>query len=154
MRKSLFAIAALLAAEAAIACVCIPVTTPEQKKEFAQRIATEAAAVAEVEQVEAMDQQAMRGETYRVLKLHVGTAPARFTLAREFSRGPTGEVQMGMTSCDTIPPPGERTLVVLYPSDSPGSYTFGGTCDHLFVNSPGAIDLIRAEANGAAGERG
>jgi hypothetical protein len=131
-------------------------TTPEEKREFAKHIATEAAAVAEVELAQPMDQQAMRGEIYRVHKVHVGKAPDRFTLAREFSSGPTGEVEMGMTSCDTIPPPGKRTLVVLYPSDSADSFTFGGTCDQIFVESPGALDLIRQQAASLvkAAERG
>ena len=60
------------------------------------------------------------------------------------------------TSCDVVPPPGKPTLVVLYPSDTAGAYRIGGTCDHLFVNSPGAIDLIGEEARKLErpGERG
>ena len=154
MRTAAFAIAAIFAAEAAIACVCIAPQTVAEKREMAARIASEAAAVAEIEQVEPMDSQAMRAELYRVHKVHVGKAPREFRLKREFERGGDGGVTMTMTSCDVIPPPGERTTVVLYASSTPGAYRIGGTCDHLFITSPGAVELVREAARGSSGERG
>lgn len=164
MHKIAIAIAAMVAAEgAAMACVCVPVTDEEQKREFARQIASEAVAVAEIVQVEPMDQQAMRPELYRVLRVHIGEAPESFRLAREMERGPGGEVVTMATSCDVTPGPGERTLVALYAPGTSGSdagcsplphdptatakrLAIGGTCDHLFLQSEGAIDLVREEA--------
>ena len=154
MRIAAGTIAAIFAAEAAIACVCIGPQSPAEQRETAARIAAEAAAVAEIEQIEPMDSQAMRAELYRVHKVYAGKAPAQFRLGREFERGADGGVMMTMTSCDVIPPPGERTIVVLYASSTPGAYRIGGTCDHLFINSPGAVELVREAARAASGERG
>ena len=164
MHKVAIAIAALVAAEgAAMACVCVPVTDEEHRRQFARQIATEALAVAEVVQVEPMDQEAMRPELYRVLRVHMGEAPESFRLARQMERGPGGEVVTLVTSCDVTPGPGERTLVALYPpgASAPDAgcssvprddaaaarrLAIGGTCDHLFLQSEGALDLIRQEA--------
>jgi len=140
-------IAVTFAAEAALACVCIEPSSPEERKEIAARVASSAAAVAEVELIEDMDSAAKRAELYRVHKVHFGKAPAQFRLARHF-----GDGGIVMSSCDVIPPRGERALVVLYPSNRAGTYAIGGTCDHLFVNSSGAVELILAEAG--RGERG
>jgi hypothetical protein len=146
-------IAGLLAtATPALACVCSPPESAAEKREIAGRIAKDAVAIVDVEQVAGMDWEAMRGETYRVVKTHVGAAPRTFELAREFSRGPDGKVQMGMTSCDEVPPPERRTTVVLYSTDLPGKFRTGGTCDHLFVNTPGGIQAVRAALS--AVERG
>jgi hypothetical protein len=61
---------------------------------------------------------------------------------------------LAVSSCDEIPPPGKRTIVVLYATETPGKFRFGGTCDQYFINEvPGAINLIRA-ALGARVERG
>ena len=146
MRNYLFAVVLVAAASPAIACVCVGPLTAEQQLEAAQRIAEQAAAVADVELATPMDQAAMRGETYRILQVHVGNAPAQFELDRGFSRGPSGDVQTVMTSCDIIPPAGERTTVILYSTSMPGRYRIGGTCDHLFITSPGAVDLVREAA--------
>ena len=154
MRTAAAAIAALFAAEAAIACVCIAPQTPAEQRETAARIASEAAAVAEIEQIGPLDSQAMQAELYRVHKVHAGKAPSEFRLDREFERGADGGVMMTMTSCDVIPPPGERTIVVLYASSTPGAYRIGGTCDNLFINSPGAVELVRDAQRSGAGERG
>ncbi|HET7708761.1 MAG TPA: hypothetical protein VFK50_04400 [Sphingomicrobium sp.] len=143
----------LAAASPALACVCSPPETDAQKSEIAERIARTSVAVADVEQESGMDWESMRGETYRVVKIHVGEAPARFELARSFSRGPDGKVQMGMTSCDEIPPPGRPTTVILYSTDMPGKLRIGGTCDHMFVNMPGGIEAVRAAVR-QSGERG
>ena len=156
MRTMFLPLALLGVAGPALACVCMEPTTAEEKREIAARIAAEAVAVVDVEQVAAMDQRAMRGETYRVLAVHVGKAPAQFEMARGFERASDGQTVMVMTSCDTIPPPGTRTTAVLYAGDRPGRFRFGGTCEHLFVNLPGGIDLIRAELarRGGKAERG
>jgi hypothetical protein len=152
--RYLILIAGLLAAASpALACVCSPPETEAQKSEIAERIARTAIAIVDVEQESGMDWESMRGETYRVVKTHAGAAPQTFELVRNFSRGPDGKVQMGMTSCDEVPPPDRRTTVVLYSTDQPGKFRIGGTCDHLFVNTPGGIDAVRA-ALGGGGERG
>jgi hypothetical protein len=151
------AAAALLAFHgAALACVCVAPLSPAEQRETARRIAQQAAAVAEIELVEPMDYEAMRAELYRVVKVHVGQAPEQFRLGREFTRTATGEVQMTMTSCDVVPPAEERATVVLYGSPNSRTMGIGGTCDHMFINSPGAVDLVRQEAQklGEDGERG
>ena len=155
MRITAFAIAALLAAETALACVCLPVDDPEQRREAAQRILSESSAIAVVEQVQPTDDDSTQPELYSVLKVHSGSVPSTFRLAQQIERTPTGNIVIA-TSCDVVPPPGEPTLVVLYPSDTAGAYRIGGTCDHLFVNSPGAVDLIREQAGKLErpGERG
>ena len=151
MRIAMFAIGMLLAGEAALACVCTGPQTEAERLETARRIASEAAAVAEVEQIEAIDPGARQPELYRVRNLYVGSAPAQFRLAREF--GPAGEIMM--TSCDVVPPAGEPRVVVLYASDKAGQYRIGGTCDDLFITSPGAVDLVRQQAGAVeGGERG
>ena len=167
MRSFIVAIAAIAAWQgSALACSCIPLEGADQRREAAQRIARDAAAVAEIELIEPMDQEAMRPELYRVLTVHVGTAAATFRLARDFERSPDGQVYLMMTSCDVAPARGERALVVLHPrtgdsarsrsscpdptkdkpASSEDSFKIGGTCTHMFVNSPGALDLIREEA--------
>lgn len=146
MRLLALGLGLLLTAAPAIACVCIEPATPEQKREIAARIADQAVAVVDVELAEPMDQRSMRGEKYRVLAVHWGNAPALFELERGFSRGSGGEVQIVMTSCDVVPPSGERTTVVLFATSSPHRFRIGGTCDHLFVNTGDAIELIRKEA--------
>ena len=146
MRLFAFASATLLAAAPALACVCIDPASPEQKREVAARIAAQAIAVADVELASPMDHAAARGETYRVLQVHFGRAAERFELDRSFTRDPDGQMQMMMTSCDVVPQGNQPTTVVLYAAPSQGRLRIGGTCDHLFVNSPGAIQLIRAEA--------
>ena len=164
MHRIAIGIAAMVAAEgAAMACVCVPFTEDEQRRQFARQIASEAVAVAEVVQVEPMNQEAMRPELYRVLRVHVGEAPESFRLARQMERGAGGEVITMATSCDVVPGPGERTIVALYargdsastencstlPHDDTAaakSLAIGGTCDHLFLQSEGAVDLIREEA--------
>lgn len=153
MRPSILIAGLLATVTPALACVCSPPETDAQKREIADRIAWTSTAIVDVEQQSGMDWAAMRGETYRVVKIHVGAAPQTFELARQFSRGPDGKVQMGMTSCDEVPPPDRRTTVVLYSADQPGKFRIGGTCDHLFVNLPGGIDAVRA-ALGRSGERG
>ena len=155
MRKLALAFAMLFAGETAIACVCIASLSPEMRVDNAQRIAAEASAVALVEEVAPSGEDEPGAERYRVLKLHVGEAPATFRLARQIERTPTGNIVLA-TSCDVVPPPGKPTLVVLYPSDTAGAYRIGGTCDHLFVNSPGAVDLIREQGGmlERPGERG
>lgn len=127
MKKWVLAVAFLFAAEAALACVCIPLT-PELRRETAGRIASEAAAVAEIERID------QRSDTYGVLKLHVGQVPAQFGLAEQ-------EV---ITSCDTTPLPDGPTTVVLYKDPNSKGYRIGGTCDHLFINTPGSIELVKA----------
>jgi len=145
MRSIALAVALLSASVPALACVCSPPTSEADKRAIAARIARESVAVVDVEQVAPLDFDAMRGETYRVAKVHIGNAPEKFELARAFDRGPDGKVSMGMTSCDEIPPPGTRTTVVLYATELPGKFRFGGTCDHLFVNTAGSIALIRSQ---------
>jgi hypothetical protein len=152
--RPLVLLAGLLAtATPALACVCSPPESEAEKREIAGRIASEAVAIVDVEQVSGMDWESMRGETYRVVKTHFGSAPQKFELSREFNRGPDGKVQMAMTSCDEVPPPGHRTTTVLYATDSPGKFRVGSTCDQNFVNMPGGIDSIRSAA-GKAVERG
>jgi hypothetical protein len=146
-------IAGLLFAQAAMACVCMGPLTPEQERETATRIATNASAIAEIEQIEPMDYQAMRSELYRVVKIHLGQAPSEFRLARNFRRNAKGNVEMNMTSCDVVPPPNQRTLVILYKSKTPESYSIGGTCDQIFINSERGLRLV-LEAAGKSGERG
>lgn len=164
MHRIAIAVAALILAEgSAIACMCVPLTDEEQKRQFASQIASEAVAVAEVVQVEPMDQEAMRSELYRVLRVHFGEAPESFRLARQMESGPGGEVVTVATSCDVAPEPGERTLVALYApgeSDSDASCSslpqeesaaakslaIGSICDQMFLKSEGALDLIREEA--------
>lgn len=153
MRPTILIAGLLATATPALACVCSPPETEAQKREIAERIARTAIAIVDVEQVSGLDWEAMRGETYRVIKTHVGAAPESFELAREFSRGPDGKVQMGMTSCDEVPPPGHRTTTVLYATDTPGKFRTGSTCDQYFVNLPGGIDAVRA-ALAKPGERG
>jgi len=156
MKLPLLGLAGLLFAETAFACVCAGPFTAEQRQAAAARIAAEAVGIAEIELAQPMDHDAMRPEQYRVLTVHLGKVPEQFALARDFERTPTGEVLMTMTSCDVVPPPGERTLVVLYRGPGAGTFRIGGTCDHMFINSEGAVDLVRAEALrlGSAGERG
>ena len=156
MRLAAFGLALLITAAPAIACSCIEPLTPQDKSEIAARIARTAAAVADVEMIAARDSEAMRGETYRVLKVHVGDAPGQFELDRGFTRGPAGDVQMVMTSCDVVPPPGERTTVLLFATRTAGRMRIGDSCDHLFVNTPGAVELIRASWSAVrrAAERG
>jgi hypothetical protein len=157
VKYSAIAAAAFLAFHgAALACVCVGPLSQAEQRETARRIAHQAAAVAEIELVEPMDYEAMRAELYRVVKVHVGRAPGQFRLARNFTRTATGEVQMPMTSCDVVPSAGERTLVVLLGSPNSGIMGIGGTCDHMFINSAGAVDLVRQEAQklGQNGERG
>ena len=145
MRVIFFAIGLASISVPALACVCSPPESDAERQEIAARIAKESVAVIDVEQVAPMDFKAMRGETYSVAKVHLGKAPARFELARDFHRGADGGVSLGATSCDEIPPPGHRTTVVLYATETPGKFRFGGTCDQYFVNEvPGAIALIRA----------
>jgi len=139
----------------ALACTCSPPESEAQKREIAARIANDSIAIVDVEQVAAMDFKAMRGETYSVAKVHIGKAPARIELARAFHRDPNGEVSLGMTSCDEIPPPGRRTTVVLYATETPGKFRFGYTCDQYFLNEvPGAIEHIRAAWRQRPAERG
>lgn len=154
VRTFLLAIGLATLAAPALACVCSPPQSEAEKNEIATRIATTSIAIVDVTQVAPMDFKAMRGETFSVAKVHLGSAPARFELARAFHREPDGNVSMGMTSCDEIPPPGRTTTVVLYATDTPGKFRFGGTCDQYFINEvPGAIGLVRA-ALGRPVERG
>ena len=146
MRKILIGFAALATATPAVACMCLEPTTAQQKREFAAKIAAAADAVVDVEQIAPMDPSALRGETYRVVSIHYGRAPGQFELDRRLSRGGDGSVISMRTSCDVVPEPGKRTTVVLYRARTPDRFSLGGTCEHLFVNSPGAIDLIREEA--------
>ena len=146
MRPFILFAGLLATATPALACVCSPPESEAEKREIAGRIASEAVAIVEVEQVSGMDWESMRGETYRVVKTHFGAAPQKFELAREFSRGPDGKVQMAMTSCDEVPPPGYRITTVIYATDSPGKFRVGSTCDQYFVNLPGGIDAVRAAA--------
>ena len=156
MKNLILAGAALVAIEtAAIACVCVGPLTAEERREAASRIAAQAVAIAEVELAEPLDHKSMRPELYRVRQVHVGSAPAQFRLERDFTRSADGKVLMRMTSCDVTPPEGKPMTVVLYPSATAGSYRIGGTCDHLFINSPGAVALVREAARRTAGgERG
>lgn len=155
MRYTALAAAALLVIEGvAIACVCAGPLTAAEQREAAKRIAAEAVAVAEVELTQPLNHQRMEAELYRVHQVHVGTAPEQFRLERSFTRGPNGKVIMTMTSCDVVLPEGKRTTVVLYPSGVAGSYRIGGTCDHMFINSPGAVALVREEKRRIGGERG
>lgn len=142
MRTFVIGLTVMLTAAPALACVCMPPRSDEQKREMAARIARDAIAIADVEQVGASGE----ATAYRVLAVHVGRAPA--TVQSDNSAL--------TTSCDTIPAVGERTTVVLYPASQAGRIRFGGTCDHLFVNTPGGIDLVRAEAarQGPWSERG
>lgn len=154
MRGLLIAVGLAAISAPALACTCSPPESDAQKQEIAGRIAKESIAIVDVEQLAPMDYQGMRGETYSVAKVHFGNAPARFELARGFHREPDGGVSLAVTSCDEIPPPGKRTMVVLYATETPGKFRFGGTCDQYFINEvPGAIGLIRA-ALGARVERG
>ena len=153
MRALLLAFGLAALSAPAMACVCSPPETEAQKREIAERIARTAGAIVDVEQASGMDWETMRGETYGVLKTHVGAAPSTFELARNFSRGPDGKVQMGMTSCDEVPPPGRRTTVVLYSTGTPGKFRTGSTCDQLFINTPGGIEAVRT-ALGPSAERG
>ena len=156
MRNLLIAMALLGAATPALACMCLEPTTAEQKREFAVKIAAKAAAVVDVEQIAPMNHSAMRGETYRVVAVHYGSAPAKFEMERRFSRDEQGQVGLVTTSCDVAPGPKERATVILFPTNAPNRFRFGRTCDHLFVNMPGALDLIRTEAAklAQASERG
>ena len=154
MRGLLIAVGLAAISAPALACTCSPPETEAQKQEIAARIAKDSVAIVDVEQVAPMDYQGMRGETYSVAKVHLGKAPAKFELARDFHREPNGGVSMAVSSCDEIPPPGKRTTVVLYATETPGKFRFGGTCDQYFINEvPGAMALIRA-ALGAKVERG
>ena len=136
----------LTVAGPALACQCIALKTPEQKREMAAQIAAKAIAVVDVEQIAPIKNDAKRGEIYRVVAVHVGRAPARFELYRWFDGH-----QPVMMSCDVAPPPGQRATVALYAGNSPGRLSMGWTCDQSFVNSPGDIDLIRAEKRKLAG---
>ena len=146
MRLSALGFMLLLMAAPALACVCSQPETEAEKREYAALIARQMIAVVDVEQTAGMDYDGMRGETYRVVAQHVGKAPTTFELDRGFQRQPDGSVGMAATSCDEIPPAGKRTTVALYDTETPGKLRFGGTCVHMFVNTPGAVDLIRAEA--------
>jgi len=153
MRIAALLAALMVSAAPALACVCSPPETEAEKREIASRIARSAAAIVDIDQVSDMNWEGMRGETYRVVKVHFGSAPASFELARQFSRGPDGKVQLAMTSCDDVPPPGRRTTTVLYATDSPGKFRLGGTCDQYFINEAGGIAAVIAAA-GKPGERG
>ena len=154
MRAMLLAVGLAAISAPALACTCSPPETDAEKQEIAARIAKGSVAIVDVEQIGPMDFKGMRGETYKVVKVQVGKAPATFELARAFHREPDGGVSIATSSCDEIPPPGQRTTVVLYATDTPGKYRFGGTCDQYFIREvPGAIGLIRA-ALGRPGERG
>ena len=162
MRKLLLGIAVALAVEgSALACVC----APPDDREVARHIASNAVAVADVVQVEDASSEAELPELYRVLRVHVGRAPDTFWLAREFMRWPGGRISFTLsTTCDASPRAGERRIVVLYepsadqwqPEDCRRSsnvsvsadrtLAIGGTCDDLFLQKEGALELIREEA--------
>jgi hypothetical protein len=156
---------ALLLEGAAQACSCLGPQGDAGKREWARNIVQGAIAVAEVELIADIDVAAMRGERYRVTRLYAGKAPTTFYLERHFRKGPSGLIQWGPdTTCDDFPGAGERRVVVLYDprpysgrtgcaamrkraaGSPPAAYEFGNTCQRLFIEQDGGLELIREEA--------
>lgn len=167
MQRIVLAVAAIALAEApALACSCA--LPPD--REVAAGIASDALAVVEVVQVEPLQMARMRGELYRVVRVHVGDPPETFRLARNFHRHSSGLVTVPLyESCAVVPPPGEVTLIALHAprtgsgeegkestGDCKGSATDAGAteptlslsnmCEYLVLQKNGTLAMIVEEA--------
>jgi hypothetical protein len=150
----LIGLAALGIEGAAIACSCAMGAINEAgKRRIAADIATRAEAVVEAVQIEDMDIGAMRPELYRVVKVHVGKAPAQFRGERHFSRSEGGLVDVGIDTCDAAPGRDEPRLVVLYrpnatpgPNESDPSFGLSDMCEYLFLTADDGLRLVKQEA--------
>ena len=153
MRYSVLAVAAALAIEtAALACSCLATDDPAQLRELAADAAENAIALVEAEALTSY-QATGTGERMRVQRTIAGRAPAEFLIER---RGIPSSA-----SCDVLYETGQRTVVILYPSDTTAGalpvYRTSGLCTVHLLDKPVFRDAVAAgigpaPANG--GERG
>lgn len=132
MRHLLVALALLVAAEsAALACSCMMAPRdPAQRREMARDARAGAVALVEVE-LDSPYAGPGRSERLRVRRTLAGRAPAVFIVER--LREPSS------AACDLDFQPGQRTLILLYPTRHPVNargqvYRISASCTSYLLN--------------------
>lgn len=149
MKQLILAAAALLMAETpAFACSCSSADDPAELQRYAAEIGTKSVALVEAEALTAYE-ATRTGERMRVLRTLGGSAAPEFTIERS--------PHASSASCDVLYRVGERSLVILFPTEHRDAglpvYRTSGLCTAQFLHDP-MFQHALIRALNSRGERG